>query len=376
MATRRDDPRVLAAVNGAMNTAYRHLGRRGGDWVWDTVYPAFRGQAWCGAYMVMIYRSVGVDLMKCAWWYYVPYVRNFAAKQGFLRSESSYGWMPLFDWHGDGIMDHIGASNPDMASSLFRSVEGNTSPGNYGSQDNGNGVYERYREGEDINAWVDIHAVLAWMIDTGKWDGRVSGRSIDQVKSARPEYNDLNPNGYGEEYVMHVQRRLVAHGYDIGPEGVDGVLGWKTYGAVGRFQADRGLVKDHIPGPITMRYLDAEPGRNPQSRYVDIRALQRAVGAADDNVGGPDTRKRLDAVRAASEWGGESFPHGVTFAQRVVGTEPDGIWGDISRECHDSTVEDIQRALNALGYGLKIDGVYGPLTDAAVWDAVAKSEQP
>lgn len=108
---------------------------------------------------------------------------------------------------------------------------------------------------------------------------------------------------------------------------------------------------------------------------VDVRAIQAAVRAVPDNVVGPDTRTRVSLVAQASAWGGVRFPLGVARTQEVVGTEPDSIWGPGSRQAHDRTVAAIQRALNDLGYGLVVDSVWGPHTEAAVTDALARGEQ-
>lgn len=153
-----------------------------------------------------------------------------------------------------------------------------------GSQDNGNGVLVKYRYDEDILGWVDMHRVLAWMIDNGRWDGG----------SASP--------------------------------------------AAG-------------------------------TGYTDITALQRAVGADPDNVLGPDTRQRILAVAAASTWGGSFFPFGVEYTQQVVGTTPDGIWGENSEAAHDRTVGLIQAAVGAYQ-----DEIYGAATNAAVNIALAGAE--
>ena len=90
----------------------------------------------------------------------------------------------------------------------------------------------------------------------------------------------------------------------------------------------------------------------------DIRPLQRVLHTTADNISGPNTRASLTAVYAASNYGGVKFPYGVKFAQKVVGTVPDGIWGDNSKRAHDKTVEGIQRLV-----GAKVDGIYGPETD-------------
>lgn len=82
--------------------------------------------------------------------------------------------------------------------------------------------------------------------------------------------------------------------------------------------------------------------------------------ARRDNLWGPDTSKRLHAVRMASSLHGERFPYGVEYTQRIVGTADDGEWGDQSKTAHDRTVAQLQRAL-----GVHDDGVWGPITEAA-----------
>lgn len=101
-----------------------------------------------------------------------------------------------------------------------------------------------------------------------------------------------------------------------------------------------------------------------------LEAVQRAVGADPDAVIGPDTRMRVLAVVSASAWGGSSFPFGVEYAQSVVGTEVDGVWGEASMAAHDRVVSAMQRAL-----GVDDDGVWGPVTQAA-WQRLSDvSEQ-
>jgi hypothetical protein len=59
-----------------------------------------------------------------------------------------------------------------------------------------------------------------------------------------------------------IQRVLVALGYDLGPRGVDGIIGPKTRRAIQEFQRSVGLEDDGIVGPKTARALaDAEERR-------------------------------------------------------------------------------------------------------------------
>lgn len=92
-----------------------------------------------------------------------------------------------------------------------------------------------------------------------------------------------------------------------------------------------------------------------------IKAIQAAVRATPDGISGPDTKKRVDAVRQSSAWGGRKFPHGVKYTQGVVGTNQDNSWGPASIAAHDRTVKAIQAAV-----GVTPDAKWGPTTDKAV----------
>ena len=181
MATSRNDPRIEAAIKRAFDWQRSQVGKANARSVWAVAYPEWTstGYAWCGGFQVAAFKQAGVDLMKCAWWFYTPYIKNFARKIGAWKtSGGDFGDQVLFDWQGDGVIDHVGMSWPDMGAVQYRSVEGNTSQGTAGSQSNGGGAWVRYRSRSSIAGWVDMRTVLAWMIDTGKWNGAVKGGSV------------------------------------------------------------------------------------------------------------------------------------------------------------------------------------------------------
>ena len=177
---------------------------------------------------------------------------------------------------------------------------------------------------------------------------------------------NLNPNNYSDDYVNDIQTYLVKAGFSVGPSGVDGVLGNDTFNAIKAYQKANGLTVDGIPGPETLKAL-----QETSAAKTDIVKLQAAVGATQDNVAGPDTRKRVDAVRKASWWGGHSYPYGISYAQSVVGTIPDGYWWVNSDAAHDETVIAIQKAV-----GAEPDGLWGVETETKVNHALATAEQP
>jgi hypothetical protein len=86
-------------------------------------------------------------------------------------------------------------------------------------------------------------------------------------------------------------------------------------------------------------------------------AVQKAVHTTPDQVWGPDTDQRVEAVKAASNLMGVEFPHGIAFTQRVVGVADDGVWGAQSRSAHDVVTAEIQRALGRPANGIWDDAM-------------------
>lgn len=281
--TSPNDPRVVAAVDTALRAMLDEVGHIGGDKYWDAVgKPDFRGYAWCGAFQVWGFLQAGVNLMNAAWWYYVPYIKNFAQQIGAWSDEPGYGRQAIYEWHGDGIADHVGASWPDPAATLYRAVEGNTSMG--GSQDNGNGVLVKYRYDEDILGWVDMHIVLAWMIDNGRWDG---GTATAPAQS-------------GPTDITALQRAVGAD--------PDNVLGPDTRQRILAVAAASTWGGNEFPFGVeyTQRVVGAEPdgiwGENSEAAHDDIVGrIQAAVGAYRDEIYGAATNAAVSITLAGAE---------------------------------------------------------------------------
>jgi hypothetical protein len=121
-----------------------------------------RGQPYCAMFLMYFYhRATGRQLG--AGYAYTPNILN-AAKQGVdfdLVHGSNYkpGDWVLYNFGSSAPVQHVGAimhvRNP--ATKDFETIEGNTSPGNGGSQDNGGGIYIRNRKGQGIVAVVRPH---------------------------------------------------------------------------------------------------------------------------------------------------------------------------------------------------------------------------
>jgi hypothetical protein len=115
--------------------------------------------------------------------------------------------------------------------------------------------------------------------------------------------------------------------------------------------------------------LPSSPVTPPPPPKPDCRSFQRAIRVAVDNLWGHETDKAATALVKA--WGDE-FPFGVTFAQHVVGTKADGVWGPNSKRARDLTTASVQRALISMGFHPgKVDGIWGHHTNEAYTKARA-----
>lgn len=140
---------------------------------------------------------------------------------------------------------------------------------------------------------------------------------LDAVAGAESLGSERLQRGSKGTQVRALQQALNAQGARLK---VDGDFGPKTQAAVRHFQASRGLVADGIVGPRTR---DALSERTP----TPASETASEPGAASDVDLGRDVLKR-------------------------------GMRGDAIRA--------LQQALVAAGHRLTVDGVFGPITDAAV----------
>jgi peptidoglycan hydrolase-like protein with peptidoglycan-binding domain len=142
--------------------------------------------------------------------------------------------------------------------------------------------------------------------------------------------NDRRLHGaVGGEDVQLLQTTLRGVGFDPGK--VDGVYGPDTAAAVRRYQADRGLTDDGIVGPRTWERISAEEGAATQGRQL----RGTIVGATS----GDDVREVQEALQDAGfdpgridgVYGPDTEAAVLAF-QRVHGLRRDGIVGPDTRE--------------------------------------------
>ena len=181
----------------------------------------------------------------------------------------------------------------------------------------------------------------------------------------KPAIPSWNNEGFSQSHIKSTQVLLNKLGARLAE---DGRRGPATTSEIKAFQKAHDLVIDGLPDVKTTAKLKEQVAivapAKPSGK--DFTSLQKAVQAMQDNIWGVDTDKRFNAVREASVWGGRKFTHGVEYTQRVVGANPDGVWGGASVKAHDTTTARIQKALLLLGYSPgKIDGVWGSGTEKA-----------
>jgi hypothetical protein len=108
---------------------------------------------WCAMAVTRAYSEVGSKaFVRGVRWAYVPYIINdaTAGQNGLMRTfDPKPGDLVCFDWDGKGGFDHVGLVDIPpktvTAGAAFKTVEGNTSFDDAGSQSNGGACAARNR---------------------------------------------------------------------------------------------------------------------------------------------------------------------------------------------------------------------------------------
>lgn len=257
-------------------------------------WPDVQNQAWCGSFVGWCYWKAGFDMRGKVWVPYVPYIVAWAKKIGAWTTKSGTqkdGDLVVFNWGGRGAVDHVGIAWRDERPGVgYRSVEGNTSPSNKGSQGNGGGVYVRYRRRSDIAGWVRMDKVLAhYGVTTPKVPA--GGTSVPAAsKPAKPAAKGkVTVDGrLGRETAKEIQRQLNASPKTKRKLKIDGRLGTNTYKSLQEHLDGNvidGLIENQSykptelgngVGPHGWRFT----GRGSKGSAT-IRRLQRHLGVKD-----------------------------------------------------------------------------------------------
>ena len=118
----------------------------------------WNGVPWCGIFVWWVINECGINLRKHG-------ITSPVSTNAFDAEAKAAGWKPVDRAHalpGDIVFynfgdldgpgpdtatdnDHVGFVSKPAASGWLHAIEGNTAPGNTGSQANGGGVFERHR---------------------------------------------------------------------------------------------------------------------------------------------------------------------------------------------------------------------------------------
>jgi len=115
------------------------------------LYFAQNGAQWCAFFVSWCIVQSGLKLPRIGIGYCPDWVNWFKKIKRFYpnTSKPQVGDIVFFafrsDWYQKGIAQHIGIVESINKDGSINTIEGNTSSGLVGSQDNGDGVYRRKR---------------------------------------------------------------------------------------------------------------------------------------------------------------------------------------------------------------------------------------
>lgn len=228
----------MATASKVLGTAAGQIGyRESGHNVtkfWADLKPSYQGGAWCAAFVQWCLKRNGM------WFdaplpYYVPSLVATAKMAGTWREVGHYTPKPgdLVVMGDPGRFQHIGFVEKPLVKKN-QHIEGNTSSGITGSQNNGEGVYRRIR----TEGWVRGFIVM-------KYD-----RPTRQLVTY-PGHQHY-AGGPNDRHVEQIQKRLNQLGAHLS---VDGDFGPKTKAAVRVFQKRSRLRDDGFVGRQTWAAL-------------------------------------------------------------------------------------------------------------------------
>lgn len=186
-----------------------------------------------------------------------------------------------------------------------------------------------------------VHAAKSWHYDTEVFDG------VKHSKAA-----DVN---YGPAGTSAAERAVLTHLVTVAQSMGLGVV-YALYGTEGSAKQHQ----THLHVDVGSATNVGKGGRHATPGDLVAWDTQKILNSPQDNLAGPDTKKRLLSVYEASKRGGTDFPFGIKFTQNVLGAKPTGKWDTQSKKAHDASV----KALKSLW---KKAGIFKGTVDT-IWD--------
>ncbi|GAA4116637.1 hypothetical protein GCM10022415_13760 [Knoellia locipacati] len=126
---------------------------------WLNTKPSWNGASWCAAFLQSGAKVGGKDMTDDFGWgpYYVPQIEADARAAGQWHTTPKVGdWVVMGKTKSShiGIVEKVTRQGALGSKDLvITTIEGNTSPSNVGSQNNGDGVYRKKRTGKFVRGF-------------------------------------------------------------------------------------------------------------------------------------------------------------------------------------------------------------------------------
>ena len=257
MATAQDVLRIASGEVGYSRWTDPQTGTKYGRWYAQATKQFWyggNGVAYCAMFVSWVFNQAGMKPVG-GFGAYCPSMLNQARAAGKVISKKNArpGDIVFFDWDG-GVVDHVGIVEKNLGTHL-QTIEGNTSTGSAGSQDNGGKVARRTR------AWSVVAAVV------------------------RPDYTVT----------------AVTTSTGTGALVVDGDAGKLTVTALQKFLKNKGLYGGALDGVLSNQDKASFKRHMPAFSSVTfgkggsqtVRALQSLTGATVDGYAGQNTARKL-----------------------------------------------------------------------------------
>lgn len=211
----------------------------------------WNGVAWCGIFVWWVFNACGIDLRQSgiADPAYTPSFFNEARKAGWIWVNAAeiepgdilfYDFAPPFTTAG---IQHVGIAVSKPSMGLIHTVEGNTTAGDSGVQDNGGGVFLRTRN----------LSLIVGVVRPPYTKGRNRKRTPLVVKPKKP--TRILKEGMTGDDVKALQRMLNRKTSDKPKLVEDGVFGSRTDSRLRVFQHRHLLFVDGEAGPQSIYAL-------------------------------------------------------------------------------------------------------------------------
>lgn len=148
--------KIIEIAKAEINTTENPKGSnktKYGEWF------GWNGVAWCGIFVSWVFAKAGYPLGN------IGFAKGFAGcdtavahfkRLNVMTVNPQKGDIVFFNFDSDAGAEHVGIFYELIDKNTFRSIEGNTSSGDKGSQSNGDGVYLRVRKFSQVHSFVNV----------------------------------------------------------------------------------------------------------------------------------------------------------------------------------------------------------------------------